>query len=169
MPVARSSARACSTALNRSSAIRSTVAFCAPLLSSEDNIHLVVLDGHIEGPQPHVRVAWMPSGLEVELPAVPRTDNVRVAFRPFLSAAGLVVVEHLFDAIEDAALANRSLHMRAPVFIGIELVSQPEDADLEVAARDDFAAAVGEITLLADINQSHGYAPTAAVAGFHGI
>ena len=97
----------------------------------------------------------MPAGPQVELVAVPGADDVHVGVRPFLPAAGHVLVEDFLDTGENAPLADRPAHVRAVVLVGIEAVADTEHANLDLAAGDHLAAAILELALLADIDQRH--------------
>src|ERR1700761_1928378 len=63
----------------------------------------------------------------------------------FLRARGLVGGDRLDHAFHDAALADRSGAMGAPIVPGEEFVADPEHANFRIAADDDLAVAIGVV------------------------
>src|ERR1700682_6203339 len=87
----------------------------------------------------------MPAGLQVELPAVPRADDVLFLVVILQHPGVAVVVERLLDPAVDAALADRALQMGALVVPGDQLAIDLEHADLGSVAGDHLATAVVEL------------------------
>src|SRR5262245_20685886 len=79
----------------------------------------VVPHGQLDRGEAHRRIAGMLAGLEVELVAVPRADDMalRAEAQP---PAGLVGRDHLLDPIEDLSLAHRAAVVGTDVAVGDE-------------------------------------------------
>src|SRR5712691_3210119 len=86
----------------------------------------------------------MASGLEIELEAVPGTDEVALLGE---AQAGALLVggERLLDLVEDLPLAHRAAGMRADVLVGDDPVAEAKDADLDVVDREDAIVPVLEL------------------------
>src|ERR1700685_2807730 len=86
----------------------------------------------------------MVASAQVELPAMPRADDV-LALGIVLKHSGLAVgVDRLDDLLVDAALAYGPATVRTPVIPGDELAIDHEDADLCAVARNHLAVAIRE-------------------------
>src|SRR5258707_14666999 len=99
-------------------------------MGSDNDIDVPV--GNLElGPaQGEAFAGRMAAGPQVELPAVPRADDV-LALRVVLEHPGLAVVVHrLADLMVDAAPAHRPAPMGALIVPGDQLALDIEDADL---------------------------------------
>src|SRR4029079_15290631 len=110
--------------------------------------HPVVANLHVDRTQAIFRIAAMASGLDVELPAVPGTDDVFL-LREAQAAARLIRRQLLLDARNHLALADPAARGRAMVLVGEEPVAAPEDAELERVDTQHAVAALHELAELA--------------------
>src|SRR5262249_14078500 len=95
--------------------------------------------------QAKARAALVAAGPDVEFVAVPGTDDVGLGAVVFQRARGAVVGDRLDHALHDAALADRPGAMGAAIVPREKFAIEPEDADLELAAFDDLAVAIGVV------------------------
>src|SRR5581483_4698444 len=95
------------------------------------------------------RAALVGAGLDIEFIAVPGTDEVGLGRIIFQRARGAVACDRLDHALHDAALADRSGAVGTAVVPRKKFAIDLEDADLELAAYDHLAVAIGVIGHLA--------------------
>src|SRR5262249_2687444 len=98
--------------------------------------------------------ARMASGGDVELVAVPRTDDV-ARLGKAQTRAFLVRRQHLLDLIENLALTYRPAGVRTHVLVGNDLVAGPEYADFDFFEREYTIIAVGDVGELGDCDFFH--------------
>src|SRR5215510_4343002 len=95
--------------------------------------------------QPGLWIAWVRAGLQAELPAVPRADDVLLGLAVLQHAGVAVGVDRFLDLAVDAALAHRPLQVGTLVVPGDEFAVDLEHADLGAVAGDHLAAALVEL------------------------
>src|SRR5262249_34957649 len=127
-------------------------------VNRHSNIHVVVAHLHVDRAQAILGIAAMAAGLDVELPAVPGTDDVLLAGE-FEPAAGLVRPQFLLDARDHLALTDRAAVVRAEVLVGDEPIALPEDAELERIDPQHAIAALGKLAELAHHDLVHPVTP----------
>src|SRR5262249_7056822 len=108
-------------------------------------MHLPVDDLELGRAQTMLAAAGVTAGLQVELIAVPGAGDVRVGLVGGQHARALLGVDRLDHPLVDAALADRTLTMRALIVPGDDLAIDFEHADLGAIAGDDPAASLGEL------------------------
>src|SRR5882672_6605967 len=113
-------------------------------------MHLTVDDLELGTTQGLGRAAGMPSGLQVELIAVPGADDVRLVLVELQHPGPLLAVDRLDHPLVDAPLADRALSMRALIVPGDELAIDLEYADLDAIAGHDLPAALGQLVDFSD-------------------
>src|SRR5262252_1016436 len=101
---------------------------------SDNDIDMPVGDLELGLAQGEAFATGMATGLQIEFPAMPRTDDV-LAVRVVLQHPGLAVVVHrLAHPMVDAALAHRPTAMGALIVPGDQLAIDIEDADFSAIA-----------------------------------
>ena len=95
------------------------------------------------------------AGLEVELVAVPRADEMHLVGER-LPLIGAVLGDHVDHLVDHDPLAGRPAGMDAVVTVGVIGAALVEDADLLASGDDDAAVAVVEIGGLGDEAFGHG-------------
>jgi hypothetical protein len=90
--------------------------------------------------------ARMTAGPQIELPAVPRADDVLALRVVLLQHSGLAIFVHrLADLMVDTALAHRSAAMGALIVPGHQLALDIEDADFGAIAGNHPPLALREL------------------------
>src|ERR1700688_337690 len=130
--------------------IRATAQWAMPLLSRlrwvrairNQDKDFAIGNTHIQRSQAKPRIALMASGLDIELVAVPRADDVGLSLREYKAAALAIGGNVLFDPRQDFTLANRAAHVRANISVGAELPLDVKHANFDAVDLDNFAAGV---------------------------
>ena len=94
---------------------------------------------------------------QVELVAVPGTDDVHVGLVEGLAVEDAVLVDQFLHLRHAQALAGRAALVRAVVAVGVVLAAVADDADLDLAGMHDPHPALGDIAVAA--NQHFGHRP----------
>src|SRR5688572_27952593 len=96
---------------------------------------------------------------------MPRADDPHLRFVERIASRRLVVVEELTNGGNDEALAHRTAHVRAAVFIGEQLALHAKNADRRVADVDD------QTTVLRNVGAAGGKVPERRGSGGwrHGV
>src|SRR5499427_10815199 len=119
-------------------------------MGSDNDIDMPVGDLELGLAQSKAFAARMAAGPQIELPAVPRADDV-LALRVVLQRPGFAVLVHrLADLTIDAALAHRSAPMGALIVPRNQLAIDVEDADLGAVAGNHPPLSLGQF-----VNPSH--------------
>src|SRR6266849_1144230 len=114
-------------------------------MGSDNDIDMPVRGLELGPAQGEAFAARMAAGPQVELPAVPRTDDV-LALRVVLQHPGLAVLVHrLADPVVDAALAHRPAAMGTLIVPGDQIAIDIEDADLGAVAGNHPTLAVRQL------------------------
>jgi len=118
------------------------------------DINAVVTHLHVDGTQAIFRVAAVAAGLNVEFPAVPRTDDVALLGET-KSAGGLIRRELFLDARDHLALADRPAVVGAMILVCHEAVALAKNAELEAIDPQHAVATLRELAELAHHDLVH--------------
>src|SRR3954470_7244226 len=126
---------------------------------SDGDIDLSIAFDHVELLQPQPQVGDVVAVRQVELIAVPRTDDVHVGFVEGLAVEDAVLVDEFFHLRHAQALAGRAALVRAIVPVGVILALVADDPDLEFAGPHDAHPALGHFAVPAHQHFGHRPAP----------
>src|SRR6266567_3415130 len=132
----------------------------APMRSRSDcDIDLAAPFDHVVLLQAMPAVDDVTTVLEMKLPAVPRTDDVHVAFVEILAEENALVTDLLDDLRHLQALAGRSPLVRADIAVGVIRAVVKYHADLDGPALHQTGAAVGDLAFPAHADFGQGLLP----------
>src|SRR5688572_16948065 len=113
--------------------------------TSDGDIHLAAFLLDRNGLQPYRFFRRMRSGFDLELVAMPWTDDAHFGFVEGVARRYLLVVDQLADGGNDQPLADRAAHMRARVLVGEEPAVDAKYADGLLADVDDETPFFGDV------------------------
>src|SRR5947208_14290659 len=126
---------------------------------SHAHIDAVVAHTNVDRAEAIFGIAAVAAGLDVEIPAVPGTDDV-LALGKAQPAARLVGPELFFHARDHLALTDRAAVVRAVVLVGAQPIALAEDAELEALHPQHAVAAVRKFAELAHHDLVHRLTPS---------
>src|SRR5689334_20638519 len=124
-------------------------------LASDNDINgSITLDG-LKPLEAMLAVAGAFSGLDVEFPAMPRTDDMQIGLAEAHALIGLVGGDDFFDAMNQQSIANRAALMRTDVEESMQLALGANDTDLPSLMFNHIAGALRHISGTRYENFSH--------------
>jgi hypothetical protein len=87
---------------------------------------------HRKGTEVNLTVSGVPASFDAVLKTVPGTNDVHIRLIPVLATNLFCAVHYFDDTRQNATLADRTTGVSADVFIGVQFVVQPEDADRDL-------------------------------------
>lgn len=97
----------------------------------------------------------MPAGADIELEAVPGTDDIQRAGAVMNSKATALGIESLLDPLHQLSLADRAALVRAIVAPRVKLAVDAKHADLDLFVDNNLALSIGHLVREGDKNLSH--------------
>jgi hypothetical protein len=109
-----------------------------------DDVNFVVPFDNAVSAETVFSVSGASSGFDVELPAVPRANDVEVV-GVFHATIGLIGTEVLLDPVDHQSLADRSALMGAFVQISMDCTVGAKHADCGLSVSENFPLAFFEV------------------------
>src|SRR5258708_22871044 len=132
----------------------------APMRSRSDcDIDLIAPLDHVVLLQPVPLVDDVAAVLQMKLPAVPRANDVHVAFVEIHAEVDALVADLLDDLRHLQAFAGRSPLVRADIAVGVIRAVVKDHADLDGPALHQAGASVANLAFLAHADFGQGLLP----------